>query len=338
VMQRRVQAALSTQVAQACVPAAHHIHVLHALPRLPSGKLDVSQLLATACDAGIGRSSASSSSPARSSSTTVDMLRRLIVQSLGLPEGAMLGPDASFFAHGGDSLTAVKLLSAIQAATGTQLTFDVLTQHPSAQLLAAKLLAPTAMFDGSDSGGLTHRDAADAGQSAGAPSVSVSSMLVSPIVGADAFDDSSKQDVLCVSRGGVSVRWSRHNRRWTAAVGGSRVPGVATHIGCADSALAVVWKARLGKCVDASPLFVSWMPEQDIASGVAVDDSGPRKRHKSCRDARPPLCFVGSHSHIVLAVRVHDGAVFWSTEVRVRVLPHVGQVNSCTRCRGSLSL
>lgn len=64
----------------------------------------------------------------------IDIYRRVL-------ETRTIGPDADFFAYGGDSLLATRVLSAIARETGAELSFDDFLLAPTPEALAQRLAA-----------------------------------------------------------------------------------------------------------------------------------------------------------------------------------------------------
>ncbi|WP_266159987.1 non-ribosomal peptide synthetase/type I polyketide synthase [Dyella silvatica] len=71
-----------------------------------------------------------------------DPLQAQVAQSLAATLGlARIGPDDDFFALGGDSLVATRLIAQLRAATGLPLSVGLVLQAPTVRLLAATLAA-----------------------------------------------------------------------------------------------------------------------------------------------------------------------------------------------------
>jgi acyl carrier protein len=100
---------------------------LAAMPLTPSGKLDRAALPAPAPSAA--------EPDYRAASPAESRLCDLFAEILGVP----VGPDDDFFELGGDSLTAMRLVSGIQSELGTGLEILDLTTHPTPAALARRL-------------------------------------------------------------------------------------------------------------------------------------------------------------------------------------------------------
>ncbi|WEV24181.1 amino acid adenylation domain-containing protein [Streptomyces sp. 71268] len=101
---------------------------LARLPRTPNGKLDRNALPAPGA-----RARPAGRAPATDAER---LLCGLFARVLGLPE---IGADDDFFALGGHSLTAARVVAALRAEAGTELPVRALFDHPSAAALAGAL-------------------------------------------------------------------------------------------------------------------------------------------------------------------------------------------------------
>ena len=122
-----VRAALSERLPAYMVPAA--VVVLEALPLTPNGKLDTRALPAPEyTDTGDGY---------RAPVTPVEeILAGIYAQVLGLDR---VGVDDSFFDLGGDSLSAMRVIAAINHALDTQLPVRTVFEAPSVSGLSQQL-------------------------------------------------------------------------------------------------------------------------------------------------------------------------------------------------------
>ncbi|NKI43821.1 non-ribosomal peptide synthetase [Streptomyces physcomitrii] len=121
------EAALRAHLAQRLpahlIPA--HFRALDRLPRTPNGKTDVAALPEITAPAAGRRAPATGRE---------ELLCRLFAEVLGLDE---VGADDDFFALGGHSLSAARLMTALRAAAGVELPVRTLFDHPTPALLAA---------------------------------------------------------------------------------------------------------------------------------------------------------------------------------------------------------
>ncbi|MFE6775879.1 non-ribosomal peptide synthase/polyketide synthase [Streptomyces sp. NPDC057702] len=101
---------------------------LDGLPRTPNGKLDRNALPTPGRRAARG-----GRAPA---SEAERLLCALFARVLGLPE---VGVDDDFFALGGHSLSAARVVAALRAEAGTELPVRTLFDHPSAAALAGEV-------------------------------------------------------------------------------------------------------------------------------------------------------------------------------------------------------
>ncbi|MCF7750162.1 amino acid adenylation domain-containing protein [Bacillus subtilis subsp. subtilis] len=130
----RLRAGIAACLPDYMVPAA--LVVVDTWPVTANGKLDRSALPAPVIAAPVGRPPASRSERA---------LARLFAQVLGL-DGSV-SADADFFSLGGDSLSAVHLLLAIQQHWQHDPGLGAVFAHPSVAALAALLDAPARAAD-----------------------------------------------------------------------------------------------------------------------------------------------------------------------------------------------
>ncbi len=122
-----VRAALGERLPAYMVPAA--VVVLDALPLTPNGKLDTRALPAPEYqDAGGGYRA-----PA---TPTEEILAGIYAQVLGLER---VGVDDSFFDLGGDSLSAMRVIAAVNKALDAHLAVRSLLQAPSVRSLSRQL-------------------------------------------------------------------------------------------------------------------------------------------------------------------------------------------------------
>ena len=115
-------------------------HLVEALPRGATGKVDTDALRAVARSATV--------SPAASAASTEDPLEAgLLALWREVLSNPVVGVDDGFFASGGHSLLAVRLLGRIREAVQVQLPMADLFAHPSPRTLAAHLRARAAGGD-----------------------------------------------------------------------------------------------------------------------------------------------------------------------------------------------
>ncbi|HZF89585.1 amino acid adenylation domain-containing protein [Streptomyces sp.] len=113
------------------VPAA--VVSLDALPLNPNGKLDRAALPAPDLRGSGGPGAARDEREAA--------VRQVFEDVLGVPD---VGPDDDFFALGGHSLSATRVITRLRAALGTDVSLRTLFDHPTVSALAAALPAPAA--------------------------------------------------------------------------------------------------------------------------------------------------------------------------------------------------
>ncbi|NLU73385.1 amino acid adenylation domain-containing protein [Streptomyces sp. HNM0575] len=110
-----------------------HYVALPELPRTPNGKTD-RKALPDPRPAGSGAATTPGRTSARTPATDTEaLLCRLFAQVLGL---AQVAPDADFFALGGHSLSAARLVTALRAEAGVEVAVRALFDRPSAARLA----------------------------------------------------------------------------------------------------------------------------------------------------------------------------------------------------------
>src|SRR5882757_7031968 len=120
-----VRAALADRLPAYMVPAA--IMVLDALPLTPNGKLDTRALPAPEYAVGVYRAPAS---------PVEEILAGIYAQILGVDQ---VGAEDSFFELGGDSITAMRLIAAINARLHANLAVRTLFEAPTIAELAPRI-------------------------------------------------------------------------------------------------------------------------------------------------------------------------------------------------------
>lgn len=122
-----VQAHILTRAPGAYVP--QHVHVLTSLPVTANGKRDTAALTALIPTAVASEAGAKPVSH----SADVDSVRTTIASVLGIDT---LGADTDFYAAGGDSISALRVVTALRAQ-GHQITPQEFMQAPTATAIAA---------------------------------------------------------------------------------------------------------------------------------------------------------------------------------------------------------
>jgi thioesterase domain-containing protein/acyl carrier protein len=124
-----MRAQLADRLPPYMVPAA--VVVLPELPLTVNGKLDVRALPAAEYTAGEYRAA---------ENATQEILAGIYAETLGLDR---VGIDSSFFDLGGDSISAMRLISAINASVGTDLPVRLLFEAPTVRRLSERLATDT---------------------------------------------------------------------------------------------------------------------------------------------------------------------------------------------------
>ncbi|GAB2578850.1 hypothetical protein GCM10027168_09660 [Streptomyces capparidis] len=143
-----LRAALRRVLPAYMVPEA--VVTLDALPLNPAGKTDLAALPDPADPTDLPPSDRPPAAPEPADAgefAPEAALAKIFQDVLGVPEA---GPDADFFALGGDSLRAMRLASRIQAEFGVELDFDMLFEQPTVRTLAAGLTAARRTPEGQD--------------------------------------------------------------------------------------------------------------------------------------------------------------------------------------------
>lgn len=126
-----LRAALARELPDYAVPSRYLF--VSSLPLTSSGKLD-----RRALPAALARESVQPHHIGGAEDTTDDLLA-LVLKHWREAVGSHLGPDDEFFAHGGDSLSAVAAMTALGAVLGRPLSPGLLIEHPIARALAARI-------------------------------------------------------------------------------------------------------------------------------------------------------------------------------------------------------
>ena len=89
----------------------------------------------------------------------------------------------------------------------------------------------------------------------------------------------------------------------------------------------ILWKFNTGKCVDASPLLVRRIKSHEVCGTRKINflcslgDSQEAEKIKTTRAAshEEVVVYVGSHSHLFVAVELATGREVWRAELEDRV-------------------
>lgn len=129
---RSVRAHLASRLPHYLVPG--QIHVLDRLPLTPNGKVDVTAALATV--ATRSRPEPASVAGDATAGEVVERLSALWAELLDLPA---VEPDSDFFALGGNSLLALRLIGRIESDFGAELQFGEIFEAPTVRALAERI-------------------------------------------------------------------------------------------------------------------------------------------------------------------------------------------------------
>jgi enterobactin synthetase component F len=113
------------------------IAVLDALPQLPGGKVDRSQLPARAAEAAVP-------DDARQPSELEGQLCAIFAEVLGVEQVAL---DDDFFALGGDSIRAARLFAGMESALGIDRPVSLIVEAPTVSSLAAAVIQSEDTWD-----------------------------------------------------------------------------------------------------------------------------------------------------------------------------------------------
>ncbi|MFE6049794.1 amino acid adenylation domain-containing protein [Kitasatospora sp. NPDC056446] len=128
----RIRSVLAERLPPAMVPA--RIVPVERLPLAPSGKLDRAALLSRLADRAAPAPDAPASAPVDTPTghAVVDLWRELL-------DDPGVGPDDDFFARGGHSLIAARMLVRVKERLGTEMRISDLLAAPTARALAARI-------------------------------------------------------------------------------------------------------------------------------------------------------------------------------------------------------
>lgn len=129
---RAVRAHLVSRLPHYLIPG--QIQVLDRLPLTPNGKVDITAALATAA-VQPGPESSSGAGDA----TTGEVVKRLGALWAELLDLPAVEPDSDFFALGGNSLLALRLIGRIERDLGTELQFGEIFEAPTVRALAERI-------------------------------------------------------------------------------------------------------------------------------------------------------------------------------------------------------
>jgi len=128
---------LRTRLPHYLIPG--QIHVLDRLPLTANGKVDIATALATLTEQARPEANTETGADADTDPGArglVQKLGALWAELLGVPA---IGPDSHFFALGGNSLLALRLINRIQADFGVELQFGQVFETPTVRALAGRI-------------------------------------------------------------------------------------------------------------------------------------------------------------------------------------------------------
>ena len=129
------RAELARHLPEACIPA-HFVRV-EALPQTPNGKIDRRALPEPDDHDPAG----AQPTPAAGARAPDGPREHAIIDAFNDVLGAQLGPDDDYFAHGGDSIRAMRVIARLRER-GYAVELDALFRHPTAAALAPLLAEP----------------------------------------------------------------------------------------------------------------------------------------------------------------------------------------------------
>ncbi|WP_455353247.1 non-ribosomal peptide synthetase [Streptomyces sp. SYSU K217416] len=131
---RTVRSHLQSRLPHYLIPG--QIHVLDTLPLTPNGKVDVAGALAALA---ARTRPAPGTAPAHEDATTSELVKRLSALWAELLDVEAVEPDSDFFALGGNSLLALRLIGRIDTDLGVELQFGEVFEAPTVRALAERI-------------------------------------------------------------------------------------------------------------------------------------------------------------------------------------------------------
>lgn len=253
--------------------------------------------------------------------------------------GAPGHPGSDHFVDdlGGDSLAAVRAVELVSRATGQRITYDDLAGFPTARKLAGLLVtmfkaarkqppplstapaqhvgvkrprSPAPSASGATAAPRMTREAVSTGSEAAGAGSDAAIVVLSRCAGVETHSGTACAQLAQRLRRVCSQGCTAADRDRTASGTGRRQRHMRVDR---------LWRERLGKCVDASPLVVLCRAPAEAVAPSMLGTGGADARREPCAAGWCGVVVIGCHSRIVAGVDAFTGERLWTHVVGERV-------------------